>query len=111
MAGERWRGDVVLTACRLLVTAILTVALAVAQLRFEYTLGCTIDAATWTQELVVGTGDGRAVRLVAFIGTVVVAVAVEVVRNAERIRATELRMMARGEVCKDDSNVAVVIQC
>jgi len=88
----------ILTAVGLLIASILAVPLAVAELRLQDALGRAAGAATWTEVLVVRTGDGRAVGLVALVGAVVVAIAMKVVRYAQCVRATELGVVAWREV-------------
>lgn len=92
-----------LTTGGLLIAAVFAVSFAIAELRFEDALGAAVVAATWAEELVVRTRNGRAVGLITLVRTVMIAVTVEIVGYAQGIRAAELRMMAGWEVCKGEA--------
>lgn len=85
-------------AGRLLIGSVLTIAFSVAELRFGDAFGRPVGAAVGAQEFVVGAGDGRAVGLVALVRAVVIAVAVEVGGDAERIGTPELASVTWREI-------------
>lgn len=105
-SGQRWAALVFAaeswTRCRrarrLLVSSILAVLLAVTELRLGDALRRSIRSAVGAKELVVGTRDGGAVGLVALVGAVVIAVAVEVGGYAERIGTAKLASMTWREI-------------
>lgn len=120
--GERWSTFVFArqggTRCdragRLLIGAIFTVFFAIAELRLGDTFGRTIGTAVWTKKLIVRTSDRRTVRLVTLIGAVVIAVTMEVRRNAESVFTSKLAIMTGGEVCekkmRDEIEIVMAIK-
>lgn len=87
-----------LTASSLLVSIILTVLLAVAQLRPGDALMGSSGATFRAKVLVVGTGDCRAVGLVRPVRAIFIPVAVVRRRNAQVVAARELADVARREI-------------
>lgn len=96
-----------LTTSGLLVSIILAVFLAVAELRPGYALVGPSRATFWAQVLVVGTGDGRAVGLVRPVRAVLIPVAVVRGRDAQVVAARELADVTRREIWKIMTIVAI----
>lgn len=87
-----------LTASGLLVSIILAVLLAVAELRPGDALVGPSGAPFRAKVLVVGAGDGGAVRLVGTVRAVFIPVAVVRGRDAQIVTARELADVARREI-------------
>lgn len=87
-----------LTAGGFLIGAILAITFAIAQLGLGNAFGRSIGAATRAQEFIVGACDGRAIGLVTFVCTVVIAVTMEVGGDAKRVCTAELSHMASREI-------------
>lgn len=94
-----------LTASSFLISIVLAVAFAVAQLRARDALVQAAGAAARTQVLVVGARDGGAVGLVGAVRAVLVPVAVVRRRDAQRVAAPELPHVTRRETCNTNESM------
>lgn len=92
----------ILTACCLFITAILTIAFSITELRFQYTFGCIILAASRTKELVIWTCYCCAISFITFICTIMIAITIEIGWYAKCIGAAKLAMVTGREVCVEE---------